>query len=121
MSHWIPQRVKLYHPPSTITCTLTFPGNRDWSSIIPKTSIFGDVDLSEHEEMFMANEHLLPNRSPWSIFRLSFFRPRLMLAVPTRTKVYRNDRLLAKLQNGWTIYMCSQWSELQMGLETLAA
>ena len=110
MSHWIPQRVKLYHPPCTVSCGLTFTRDRVWSSIITKTSIFGDVDLSEHEEMFMANEHFIRP----AVFHLSFFRPRLMLAVPIRIKVYRYDYLLAKLQNGWTINLCSHWSELQM-------
>ena len=116
MSHWIPQRVKLYHPPCLVSCRLTFPGPaaRDWKGTVTKTSIFGDFDLSEHEEM--ANEHFIShnNRRPWAIFHLDYFQPRLMLAVPIRTKVYKNGQLLAKLQDGWTINLCSDWSELQM-------
>ena len=88
---------------------------RDWKGIITKTSIFGDVDLSEHEEMFMTNERLSAHYPNALVaFHLDLFRPRLMLAAPTRTKVYRNEQLLAKLQNGWTVSLCSFWSELQM-------
>ena len=91
------------------------PGMRDWKGIITKTSIFGDVDLSEHAEMFMTNERLsTPSHNSLVVFHLDFFQPRLMLAVPTRTKVYRNGQLLAKLQDGWTVTLCSHWSKLQM-------